>query len=126
MTFRLPSYKAGLRVKEKTHPKLYWFDPGVVRAIKNQLGPVSLEEKGALFEGFIAQVLRANKSYRKLFSSWAYWASRSHEVDFLLFRDNCCVAIEAKCGTRFRPEDTESLDLISEDKNFKKGKINII
>lgn len=126
MTFRLPAYKAGLRVKEKTHPKLYWFDPGVVRAIKNQLGPVSLEEKGPLFEGFIAQVLRANKSYHKLFSSWAYWASGTNEVDFLLFRDNSCVAIEAKCGTRFRVEDTESLDLVSQDNKFKKGKMRKI
>jgi uncharacterized protein len=122
MTFRLPAFKAGLRVKEKTHPKLYWFDPGVVRAIKTQLGPVALEERGALFEGFIAQTLRAYKSYRKLFDSWSYWASASHEVDFLLFKGDRCIAIEAKSGTRYRSEFTESLDLLSDAKEMKRMK----
>lgn len=126
MTFRIPAFKAGLRVKEKTHPKLYWFDSGVVRAIKSQLGPLAIEERGALFEGFIAQTLRAYKSYRKLFDSWSYWASASHEVDFLLFKGDRCIAIEVKSGSRYRSEYVESLDLLSEAKDLKKLKMRKI
>lgn len=51
MTMRLPGFEGKLRVRERKHPKLFWVDPGIVRAIKKQHGPVALEEKGALFEG---------------------------------------------------------------------------
>lgn len=30
----LPAFEARLRVRERRHPKLYWVDPGVVRAAK--------------------------------------------------------------------------------------------
>lgn len=41
---RLPAFEARLRVRERKHPKLYWTDPGLVRAVKRQLGPVTEEE----------------------------------------------------------------------------------
>ena len=34
LTVRLPAYEAKLRVRERRHPKLYWIDPGLVRAVK--------------------------------------------------------------------------------------------
>jgi predicted AAA+ superfamily ATPase len=34
---RLPGYEAKLRVRERRHPKFYWTDPGIVRAMKRQL-----------------------------------------------------------------------------------------
>lgn len=126
MTFRLPAYKAGLRVKEKSHPKLYWFDPGVVRAIKGQLGPVTIEERGPLFEGLVAQILRAYKSYKRLFESWSYWASGNRDVDFLIFKGSRCVAIEVKSGTRLRADDTASLDVLGEAPSLKKMKLRKI
>lgn len=36
LAFRLPAYPAGLPVREKKHPKLYWADPGLVRPFKNR------------------------------------------------------------------------------------------
>jgi len=113
MIFRLPGYKANIRVKERSHPKLYWFDAGVVRAIKNQLHPLSIEEKGALFEGFIAGVLRAYKSYHRLFDDWAYWSAQQHEIDFLIFRGDSCVAIEVKASARFRDDYCSGLEAFS-------------
>lgn len=35
----LPAFEARLRTRERQHPKLYWVDPGLVRAAKRQLGP---------------------------------------------------------------------------------------
>jgi predicted AAA+ superfamily ATPase len=60
MTFRLPAYAPRLRVRERRHPKLYWVDAGIVRAVKRQLGPVAAEERGPLFEGMVLHILRAH------------------------------------------------------------------
>ena len=56
LAFRLPAYRAKLRVREQKHPKLYWVDPGLVRAVQKQHGPLSSQEKGPLFEGWIASL----------------------------------------------------------------------
>lgn len=76
-----------LYVRERRHPKLYWVDPGLVRAAKRQLGPVGAEERGPLLEGWILTVLRAHNERSALFEDVTYWAplqARQTEVDFLL------------------------------------------
>jgi predicted AAA+ superfamily ATPase len=102
MAFRLPAFEARLRVRERRHPKLYLFDPGVVRALKGSVLPrPAPEERGALFEGWLAAVLRAYAHHRRLFEDWAYWSpleARQTEVDFLLRRGRELLAIEAKVG----------------------------
>lgn len=103
LTWRLPAYEAKLRVRERRRPKLYWVDPGLVRAVKRQFGPVSMEERGALFEGWIMSLLRAHTEEQPVFDDIHYWApveSRT-EVDFLLTRDNEYLAIEAKAANRY-------------------------
>ena len=104
LCFRLPAYEAKLRVRERKLPKWYWCDPGIVRAMKGTSGGVAPEEGGALFEGMVAQLLRAYKDYRGIFDDMYYWApaTRSgNEVDFLLVRDGEFVAVEAKSGKTF-------------------------
>ncbi len=101
---RLPAYEAKLRVKERKHPKLYWVDAGLVRATKRSFGDVTPEERGALFEGLVHQMLRAYRDYRGLCDDISYWApaeSADTEVDFLIKRGADFIAIEAKSGTRF-------------------------
>ena len=103
LTWRLPAYEAKLRVRERRRPKLYWVDPGLVRAVKRQFGPVSMEERGALFEGWILSLLRAHAEEQPVFDDIHYWApveSRT-EVDFLLTRDTEYLAIEAKAASRY-------------------------
>ncbi len=103
LTWRLTAFEARLRVRERRRPKLYWVDPGVVRAVKRQLGPVSAEERGALFEGWILGLLRAHAEERPMFDSIHYWAPAESgtEVDFLLRRDGEHLAIEAKAARRY-------------------------
>ena len=67
VAMRLPAYEARLRTRERAHPKLYWVDPGLVRAAKRQLGSVTAEERGPLFEGWIFTMLRAHNEARPLF-----------------------------------------------------------
>ena len=84
--FFLPAYYPKLRVKEQKSSKFYLIDPGIARALKKNFGPVSVEEKGFLFEGLIAQLLRAYKDYRDLYDAIYYWSSseaKRTEVDFL-------------------------------------------
>ena len=50
LAYRLPAYQTRARVRERRQPKLYWVDPGVVRAVKRQLGELAEEERGPLLE----------------------------------------------------------------------------
>jgi predicted AAA+ superfamily ATPase len=97
---RLPAFQGRLRVRERRHPKLYWVDPGLARAVKGQLGPVALEERGSLFEGWVLSLLRAHGEGGAMFDDVTYWATPSVEVDFVLRRGREYVAIEVKAAER--------------------------
>jgi predicted AAA+ superfamily ATPase len=115
--FRLRAYEGRLRVRERRHPKLYWADPGLPRAFKRQLDPPTAEERGALFEGWIAEVLRAHRDYFGLFDDWSYWASgrgSEVEVDFLLSRGKKMVAVEVKASRRLAGRALSGLRAIAE------------
>jgi predicted AAA+ superfamily ATPase len=93
-----------LRVRERKLPKWYWCDPGLVRAMKRSFGALVPEERGALFEGLVAQLLRAYRDYRGIYDEMYYWApsaSMASEVDFILVRGGKLIAIEAKSGASF-------------------------
>jgi predicted AAA+ superfamily ATPase len=104
LCFRLPAYEAKLRVRERKLPKWYWCDPGIVRIMKRTTGTLAPEERGALFEGLVAQLIRAYKDYHGICDDMYYWApsGRSEtEVDLLLVRGADLIAIETKSGTIF-------------------------
>jgi predicted AAA+ superfamily ATPase len=116
-TFTVPAYEARLRVRERRHPKLYWVDPGLVRTVAGDRGPPDAETAGRLFEGWIAQLLRAYHDYRGLYDDVAYWApaeSRQTEVDFLLRRGRERVAIEVKAARRWKPDFARGLRAIAD------------
>jgi predicted AAA+ superfamily ATPase len=116
-TFPLPAYDARLRVRERRHPKLYWVDPGLVRAVTGDRGPPDADSTGRLFEGWIAQLLRAYRDYRGICDDLAYWApteSRDTEVDFLLRRGRERVAIEVKASRRWKPDFLKGLRAIAD------------
>ena len=123
ITFYLPPFEAKLRVKERKHPKLYWVDAGAVRATRGDYGPVSVEERGFLFEGWIAQTLRAYQEYRGGWDEMFYWApteSKGIEVDFVLRAEKSLTAIEVKSGSRIRPDWFKGLKAIDELKSVKR------
>ncbi|HSF16207.1 MAG TPA: DUF4143 domain-containing protein [Vicinamibacteria bacterium] len=117
LTFRLPAYEAKLRVRERKHPKLYWVDSGLVRAIKKQFGRVAAEERGALLEGWILTLLRAYAEERDLYDSIFYWSptqASNVEVDFLLQRGRGFLAIEVKSQPRYQTSMLAGLRAIAE------------
>jgi predicted AAA+ superfamily ATPase len=116
LTTLLPGYEAKLRVKERKHPKLYWTDPGIVRAMKRQLHEPVAEERGALLEGWVLGLLRARQAYLGLFDELAYWAPTQGgtEVDFLMRRGRAFVAIEVKSTAHPAPTHMTGLRAISD------------
>jgi predicted AAA+ superfamily ATPase len=114
---RLPAYEARLRVRERKRPKLYWVDPGVVRAVKQARGPAGPEESGALLEGWVLTLLRTYMAERDLADAVAYWApaeSSRVEVDFLLRRGSDLCAIEVKASRRFHLQQLAGLRAIGD------------
>ena len=103
LTFRLPAYEAKLRVRERRLPKLYWVDPGVVRAVKRQLGGVAAEERGPLLESWVITTLCAHAETQELYDRIFYWAPHrtDSEVDVLLQRGRELLAIEVKATGRY-------------------------
>lgn len=104
---RLPAFESRLRARERRHPKLYWVDAGLVRAAKQQLGELTVEERGPLFEGLVLSALRAHNVDGRLFDEIAYWApaqSAATEVDFVLRRGRDYLALEVKHQARTGPE----------------------
>ncbi|MBM4047441.1 MAG: ATP-binding protein [Planctomycetes bacterium] len=123
LCFRLSAYQAKLRVRERRLPKLFWCDPGLVRAMKRSTGAVQPEEQGALFEGLVAQLTRAYRDYRNLCDEFYYWApaeSAGTEVDFLLAKGSDFAAVEAKSGTNFAPTWCRGLRAISDLKGLRR------
>ena len=116
-TFQVPAYEARLRVREKRHRKLYWVDPGLVRAVAGNSGPPDAVAIGPLFEGWIAQCLRSYNDYKGVYDEIAYWSpaeARHTEVDFLLRRGRRYVAIEVKATRRWRSDLAKGLRAISD------------
>jgi len=123
LCFRLPGYEAKMRVRERKLPKWYWCDPGLVRAIKRSQGALIPEEIGPLFEGLVAQLLRAYKDYRRIFDDMYYWAPAGGietEVDFLLQRNREFVAVEAKSGRAFSEKWCRGLRAIADLKGLQR------
>ena len=115
LTFRVPAFEARLRVRERRHPKLYWTDPGILRAARRVRGALHFEERGPLFEGLVGQYLRASMDLYGLCDDLRYWAPQRRgdtEVDFLLLRGDRIVAIEVKSGAVFRAEWCKGLRAI--------------
>jgi predicted AAA+ superfamily ATPase len=115
LAFRVPAFEPGLRVRERRHPKLYWCDPGLARAVTRQRGEVQDRERGVLLEGMVATVLRAHRDYHDAFDDMAWWAPSTAiatEVDFVLSRAGRHAAIEVKAAGRIGPEHCRGLRAI--------------
>jgi predicted AAA+ superfamily ATPase len=117
LTFQVPAYEARLRVRERRHPKPYWVDPGLVRAVAGDTGPPDASTVGPPFEGGIAQCLRAYNDYNGLYDEMRYWAPEEAlraQVDFLLRRGHRFTAIEVVATRRWRPDLAKGLRAIAD------------
>ena len=82
----LPAYRPGMKVREKTHPKFYWFDPGVARAAAGLLfDPVNRFWKGTALENIIYHELRVyNHTQNRNRPISFYRTGSGVEIDFVI------------------------------------------
>jgi len=117
LAFRLPIFSRKAQRALISHPKFYFFDAGVFRALRPK-GPLDRPKEidGAALEGLIVQHLRAWNAYRNNEYEIFFWRSRGGvEVDFILYGQNGIFAIEVKNSNRIRPEDLRSLLAFHQD-----------
>jgi predicted AAA+ superfamily ATPase len=126
LAWLLPAYDAKLRVKERKHPKLYWVDSGVVRAVKREFHPPGEAERGPLLEGWVGALLKAygesGSSLGRQYDELFYWAPAEggKEVDFLVRCGSEFTAIEVKAKENVSSRDFHGLKAIAELKGIRR------
>ena len=114
---RLPVFQKKAKRRLIQHPKFYFFDVGVYRAIRPK-GPLDAPEliDGAALETAVLQELRAWISYNHLDLSIYYWrTSNGQEVDFVLYGAEGLIALEVKRTSRFDRKDLRGLVAFKSD-----------
>ena len=114
---RLQSFQKKAKRRVVAHPKFYYFDVGVFRAIRPQ-GPLDdiSSLNGVALETLVFQELRALNDLLKWNMELFYWRSHlGQEVDFVLYGAKGLVAIEVKLAKKIRNEDLKGLKAFQED-----------
>lgn len=106
----LPAYRPSAKVREQSHPKFYWFDPGVARAAAGLLyDPVDRLWIGTALENLIYHELTVyNLVMGKNRSMYYYRTGSGAEIDFVIETRKAqlrstphVVCIELKLGARW-------------------------
>ncbi len=119
----LPAWRARAKMKEVAHPKFFFFDPGVVRALTGRLRePLHESERGPLLETYVLGELRAWLNVAGAGGQLAYWRTPSgSEVDFVWSRGGRAVGIEVKASARWRSGDSRALHELVESRVVRRG-----
>lgn len=82
----LPAYRPQLKIREQSHPKFYWFDPGVARGAAGLLfDAVERPWKGVALETLIFHELRVfNETAQKGRNISYYRTQAGAEIDFVI------------------------------------------
>ncbi|MCX6579863.1 MAG: DUF4143 domain-containing protein [Candidatus Aminicenantes bacterium] len=82
----LPAYRPNIKVREQTHPKFYWFDPGVARSAAGWLfDPIDRTWKGTALETLIFHELRVyNHTRGRNRDIFFYRTANGAEIDFVI------------------------------------------
>lgn len=109
--------------KTTTKPKFYFFDCGVVNALR-QIKSISSATSlyGELFEQFLYNEIRAYLSYSQALDddTLSYWRTQrgEFEVDLIVNEE---IAIEFKSTQNVQSSDLKGLQALAEDKKIKKS-----
>jgi uncharacterized protein len=117
LSIRLPVFSRRAKRSMTGHPKFYFFDAGVFRALRPK-GPLDAVEEidGTALETLVMQELRATNDNHDLGYEMYYWRTRDQkEVDFVLYGERGIRAFEVKRSARFQERDLASLELFSAD-----------
>lgn len=117
LAYRLPVFAKRAKRKTSSHPKLYLFDTGLYRRLR-QRGPLDVESEitGPALEGLVGQHLRAYSDFVLPDVDLYCWRSLAgNEVDFILYGGKTFVAVEVKNTRVVRPNDYNGLTSFGDD-----------
>ena len=112
LTVRLSAWQRSERKRLVTHPRYYFFDPGITNILSHSLTePLSSQVKGRRFEQFIVTQLMALIHYNRLDLQLFYWrTNHGAEVDLLIVRGTkILAALEIKSSPVIVREKIEGL-----------------
>lgn len=117
LAVRVPVFTKRAKRRLVAHPKFYFFDSGVYRALRPK-GPLDTDSEidGAALETLLLANLRAVSDAFDLGYEIHYWRTQDGaEVDFVLYGERGLIAIEVKRSERVRDEDFASLEKFRAD-----------
>lgn len=117
LAVRLPVFTKRAKRRVTVHPKFYFFDVGVWRAVR-PMGPLDKPEEvgGIALESLVFQELKALNDYFDLGYSLHYWQTANKlEVDFVLYGQKGIVALEVKRTRNVQPKMLNALNAFLED-----------
>lgn len=115
--YRLPPFTKRAKRRIVQHPKFYYFDAGVYRAIRPR-GPLDTPEEaeGASLETLVLQELRAINDALGFNYKLFYWrTSDGTEVDFVLYGEQGLLAFEIKRSRHYSGHDLKGLRAFRKD-----------
>jgi predicted AAA+ superfamily ATPase len=114
---RLPQFRRRAARSITTHPKFFFFDVGVFRALRPR-GPLDsdAEIEGAALETLVYQVMRAENANRGLgYALYTWRTAAGAEVDLVAYGERGLHAVEVTRSARFAEKDLASLRLFCAD-----------
>lgn len=118
----LPAWRPKAKVKEVSHPKFYFFDPGVVRAVQNRLRePLESAERGFLLETLVFHELRAHINIAGCGGELFYWGTPSRsEIDFIWRRGKKAFGFEVKASSGWKTQYGSALNQLFSEGRLQK------
>lgn len=117
LAFSLPVFSRRAKRRLIAHPKFYFFDVGVYRALRPRGILDSHEEiEGGALEGLAAQHLRSWVLAQKEPHTLSFWRTATQlEVDFIVYGPKGFWAIEVKRSPNLGPDDIRGLSAFKEE-----------
>ena len=117
VAIRLPVFARRAKREVASHPKFFFFDAGVYRALRPR-GPLDSAEEidGAALETLLLQEVRVHNDASSLGYDLFHWRTRrGDEVDLVLYGERGLFGFEVKRASRVRSEDLKGLRAFQED-----------
>ncbi len=117
LAFSIPVFSRRAKRRLIAHPKFYFFDVGVYRALRPRGILDSVPEiEGLAIEGLVAQHLRTWTTSQVDPHSLSFWRTQTKlEVDFIVYGPRGFWAIEIKRSPNISPADIKGLTAFKEE-----------
>jgi len=118
--FYLEPYHSSIRKRQTKKSKFYFYDTGIVRALKNIAGeslPISTYEYGELFETFlINEFIKLSSYLNKRWKFYYYKTQHEHEIDLIIEKPGGkLILIEIKSFSKLNEDKLKPLIQIKKD-----------